>query len=416
MLKKILIVILILVVFLGGAYAYLYFTQEKASDGIGTGITLTDFFPFGQGDAVVNPNTQNTTNPSENIEQISTTPNQLRQIYAFPVAGAGLFNTASSTFIRFIEQSTGNLYGATTNSTLVERITNTTIPKVSEARFVTADSVLVRYLRPDTDVIETLYSTVSTTSVAVGTSTPETNEFATLKTTFLLPGIKQVEISPNKNKIFYLMEMGVGGIGTLANPNGDQKTTLISSPIREWTAQWPTTTTIALTTKPSFRAEGSLYFVNTTSGSQKKVLSGAPGLSTLTNPSLSTVAYSQNDTNGAVALYTWNVASSTATKTALAPTLADKCVWGKKNSTLLYCAVPHFIPQSNYPDTWYQGRIAFADTLWVVNTTTGETKQLVDIRAVTNRDLDVIDLSIDQNDTFLLFKNKTDSTLWGYAI
>ncbi len=410
MLKKIIIVIAIIILLALGAFTYLYFTSPESLNSItsNVGINVSDFFPFGQ-----EPTTPtNTTNNSSGDTPPNTTPAQLRQIYSSPVSGGQFFNINNNTAVRFVEQSTGNVYEANTENTAIERITNTTIPKVTEATFVTKDSVLLRFLRDDSDLIETVYGTISTTT---STSTVQ-SEFADLQTTFLFPNIKDLVVSPKKDKVFYINQFSIGALGTIASPNGSNKTVAFESPIREWNTQWPTTTTLALTTAPSAQVSGYLYFVNTTTGTQQKILANIPGLTTLTNTNTSSVLYTKNNLKGSFSLNLLNTKTGTSTLLSFGQTLPEKCVWSKKNVNVMYCAVPKVIPKGEYPDIWYMGLVSFSDKLWRINTETNETDMLVDLESVSGRTLDAIKLSLDTNENYILFTNKADSTLWSFAL
>ena len=58
------------------------------------------------------------------------------------------------------------------------------------------------------------------------------------------------------------------------------------------------------------------------------------------------------------------------------------------------------------PDLWYQGNISFADSLFQINATSGWRDMIVDILAVSGREIDVLKLSYDANFAafFLLIK------------
>lgn len=410
MLKKILIIIGILIVVAGGAFAYLYTMSPETLSDItgGREIHLSDFFPFGQESDTTTIDTSDTTVPNNEPQPLT----QLRQVYPSPVSGAQFFTEGDKTLIRFVEQSTGNIYETYTDSASVQRITNTTIPKVAEAIFVTKNSVLLRYVRPNSDLIETVYGNISTTT---STSTVQ-SEFAELENTFLFPNIRSLVVSPKQNSIFYTNEFETGVVGTVANPNGTNKTVAFESPLKEWVAQWPTSTTITLTTAPSARVEGFLYTVNPNTGAQKKIISGIPGLTTRTNNTISHVLYTKNSLKGGFSLNLLDVKTGTSTLLSFGQTLPEKCVWSTLNPSVAYCATPLSVQKGEYPDVWYRGEVSFDDALWRINVVTNETDKLVDLGEVSGRALDAIDLSLDPQEKYILFRNKTDFTLWSFAL
>ncbi len=416
MLRKIFIIFFILVLLALGAYAFVYFTNKKAADSImSTVVSVQNYFPFGQGPSTVPAptDTSSDTNTTPQEPGVPVAPPRLRQIYSSPVAGAGAFTIASTTVIRFVERTTGNLYEARTDLDIVERISNTTVPKVSEALFTQPEIVVLRYLTDGSDVIETLHGSLATSSTS--TSTPRTP--TQLTTTYLSPNILGFVLSPAKTKAFSLIQSGSGTAGLLSNPNGTGQTPLFSSPIREWIPQWPKTDTITLTTKASAQATGYLYFVNTSTGAMRGVLGGIYGLSTITNPTTTKVLYSQaNQTATGIVLRIYDTSSKATATITSGATIADKCVWGTKNTDVVYCAMPKEIPNAAYPDAWYKGQVSFNDTLWRIDTTTGNAQLLADITAISKRDVDAFNMSLDPTERFLVFMNKKDLTLWSYDL
>ena len=93
-------------------------------------------------------------------------------------------------------------------------------------------------------------------------------------------------------------------------------------------------------------------------------------------------------------------------------TLPEKCVWGK-NSDVLYCSVPKFIDQFDYPDAWYQGQVSFSDQIWKINVANNNAELLADPASIAGgEDIDGIKLAVDDGENYLFFVNKDNSYLW----
>lgn len=414
MLNKITIVIGIILVIVIAVFSYFYFTRNSKTNTVGDIVTsVRDFFPFGRGS--VSTPTPKTEQPIQNTppQETNTTPPRLREIYSLPVSGAEIFTQASSTFVRFLEKSTGNVYESKTDKNTVERISNTTIPKVTEAVFIKKDAVLLRYLKDDSDIIETVFGSLGTTTA---TTTKDIGALAELVSTYLTPNIKELVLSDKKDKLFYMTELDSGASGVISNPDGAKGATAFNSPIREWTVRWPKADTIALNTKASAQLPGYLYFLNTTTGKQKLILGDWLGLTTLINTDATRVVYSFNDNAGKMYLQTYKISSDAYSPTLSTPTLAEKCVWSKKNIDIVYCAIPKDLKGKTYPDDWYKGLVLFEDNLWKIDTTTGTTEQIVNIFDVSGKNIDAINLTIDKEEKFLVFINKRNFSLWSYAL
>lgn len=409
-------IILILVVFLAtfGALLWFYFTYNPNQKPSLATLDIPDVYdPFG-----VNLNTQNLTNTGFDIpvdtEPVDTAPlpiNKLRKLASEPTAGFGLLSSTSTgnTRIHYILRANGHIYEIATDLTESRRLSNTTIPKVYESVWLADEQKLIlRYLRDDTENIETF-------SVKINPATSTLNEFeGGIDGNFLPTDIKVLTVNPAKDRIFYLTNNLNGASGFISRPDGLNKRLIFESPLIEWSVNWPKEDTLTFTTKPSANIAGYLYFLNSNTGTFTKILGGINGLTTNTNPKVTAVLYSDN-LRRLPRLFTYNLKSE---ESRLLPwnTLAEKCVWSKQNDTDLYCAVPKDIPLGDYPDIWYQGLVRFADNIWKLNTETGETTLVADLTKEANTDIDVLHLTLDKEENYLFFTNKTDLTLWSLNI
>jgi hypothetical protein len=165
-----------------------------------------------------------------------------------------------------------------------------------------------------------------------------------------------------------------------------------------------------MSTKPSAKIPGYLYFLNSKTGRFSKILGDINGLTTKTNTNATEVLYSDAIRN-TPRLYLYNIKSS---ESKLLPwnTLPEKCLWGKTDTKVIYCAVPKSFETGDYPDIWYQGLTSFTDDIWMLNTETMASTLVLDPKKDTSNTFDIIDMQIDKNDNYLLFTNKIDLTLW----
>ena len=139
-----------------------------------------------------------------------------------------------------------------------------------------------------------------------------------------------------------------------------------------------------------------------------KILGGINGLTTLTSPNGRIVLYSNN--NLSLSVFNRDTGNSNLLGVK---TLPEKCVWGGSASDIIYCAVPRFIEQAQYPDSWYQGEISFSDEIWKIGVESGNTAMIADPISVKNgEEIDGIKLNLDEGQNYLFFVNKKDSYLW----
>ena len=424
--KKIIwiIIILILAGALGlGAY-WVFDRQENGGPSRGN-ISIGDFFPFGQGGepvpfepVVVDPN------------PIPTNPAVLPRLWKIsqnPQSGAGFLIRDGDNFIRFIDTATGNIFENRVSDFTLSRISNTTIPKIKEVTWLTSgNDAILRYMN-DAGVIQTMYAkisppkptanagtteTVNATSSAVA-SEIEVRELQELQATFLPGNINALALFGAKGRIFYVVENGGGnGVGYTALADGTRPAKIFESPINEWSVSWPRENTIVITTKPSALALGYSYMLNSTSGALERLLGGVAGLSVNPAPNLVKVIYSESTATGPT-LKLFDV--KTGARTVITKTFAEKCLWQKDNIRII-CAVPKNFPSGTFPDNWYDGQITLTDSISQINTETGQSVVIADLRELAGTEIDVINLMIDTAENNLLFTNKKDSSLWKFQI
>lgn len=401
--KKIFIT-LILIALISLVFGVWFLMMDKNPNDILSQTDGENLFPFGQGGGTtpVNPGTTNqttTTTPGLDLNYIP----RLRKISETPVAGGVVFTNKLGTIIRYVERATGHIFETYTDSLEIKRISNTTIPKIEEALWSNqGNQVLFRYLRDDNQTIRTFYARISTTTV------PD----QAIEGIFLPDNIAEINVFGDR--IFYTAKTETGSTGIIANIDGTKKTALINSSFNTWSHTWSQPGSVLLFPSPSSLATGFIYTLNTTSGEYIKVSQGAPGLSGLSNKDGSLILMSGKKGFG-VGTAVLNTKTGETTNLSL-QTMTDKCVWSVLDATVLYCAISQALPQNNYPDAWYQGKVTTNDSVWKINTETGDTEEILSPQIEALEEFDITNLSLDAQENVLLFTNKKDLTLWAYSL
>ena len=414
----------IMVVFFG--FFYLYQPSSPSSGG-NTGTNFfASFLPFGKG------KTNTPTSPANISGSGSSSPTEntqlkLKKISSMPIAGYGLFTkerlkdisanpTINNTLttpgttslteftgaVKYTARATGNIYQTFTDTINERNFSTMIVPQIYEAYFTNnMGSVILRYLKDNSNTIETVIGTLPKKILGVDTPINKMN------TSFLPENITDLSTAPDTSNIFYLFNVKNGSVGISADGLGNNKVQIFSSAFTEWLSQYPNSKTITLTTKPSANVPGYMYFINPNKKGLNKVLGGINGLTTLTSPNGKLVLYSGND----LALNIYNIDTNKVISAGV-KTLPEKCVWSKF-SDKIYCAVPKSIDQGDYPDTWYQGEVSFTDDIWQIDPFTGNTYMMSDLTSTTGGEaIDGIKLAIEDSGNNLFFVNKKDSYLW----
>lgn len=419
-------IILIILIALGGAY-YWFFVRTSSlsvngSNGngnSGNGI----FAPFGQTGQSNVSGSSNSSSSASNIPTASNIP-ALRELSNMPVGGMMSSTTASTTIARWIDRGTGHVYQAYSDNTDIDEISNTTIPMIYESYWNNpATAFIFQSLADNSEAVTTFYAALTANAASTASTSSSTIQSTQYSLTGspLPSGTLAIAASPaggkSGNQVFTLVADGNGGsVGYISNFDGSKKTEIFDTPLRQLNAQWPATNTIALTTKGTSSGAGFLYFVNPKTGTFTKVIGGMDGLATLVNANATEVLYSH--TSGTGTGITTSVYDITTNQNQDLPfdTLAEKCVWSRLQTNDLYCAIPATIPSANYPDAWYQGTISFNDSIWEIDTITGDVHELIDLSKPAGEPIDAEDLQLSPNENFLYFVNKKDLSLWSFDL
>jgi hypothetical protein len=140
------------------------------------------------------------------------------------------------------------------------------------------------------------------------------------------------------------------------------------------------------------------------------MIAGVEGLTALMDSTGENILYS-GSTNLGVETSLFTVKTG-QTKTLDVKTLPEKCVWSKKTTLTVFCAVPKTFETGTYPDTWYQGKTSFEDRVYKIDLTSGGSELVADLTVLAKEPIDVIEPQLNTMENKLLFKNKKDQTAW----
>lgn len=435
------ITLFIIITLITAVFAYWYFFFNGPGATVTTPIDNADtesgFNPFNRTTSSTGNTTSNSTSTRRTTNVITNSTGNLpvlRLLSNTPVGGYGASTTPNiasttktkamkgKTIVRWIDRGRGNVYEANSDTNEILTISNTVLPRMYESVWnrnisafigtVFADganspTVLYAQLKnPDTNK---KFSTSTDTSI---TPTGTNRAIYELKGKNLPDKMLAYDVSPKGDKIFMLVNESGKGVGYIANFDGSSVVRIFSTPLLQLNVEWPEENTIAITTKGSASQAGFMYFVNTKTGTWKKILGPINGLSTKTSHNAKYVIYSSAtmDKQG-VNTNIYNVAKAIASEASV-KTLADKCAWGNNEKEMIYCAAPSEPISAIYPDDWYKGNISFTDKIWQINAVSNEIRLISSIVDQSDRVIDVSNLKLDARDEFLFFMNKKDLSLW----
>jgi hypothetical protein len=296
----------------------------------------------------------------------------------------------------------GHVYQTNDVNLAIDKISNTTLPKIYEAYWnKNLTAVILRYLRDNSDDVSSFYAELR----PVATSTASSTTPFEIKGRYLSSTINQIAVSPSGDRIFTWNIEGGRGVGYISSFDEKGKVKVVDVPFTQAQIAWPETNTLAINTNASGLSSSFLYIVNVKTGEMKRVIGNIRGLSSKISGDVKSILYSYTNKLIGTRLYDINSGSTTD---VIFKTLADKCVWSTLRKNEVYCAVPTETPEGIYPDDWYKGKVSFVDKIWHLDTRTGEVHLLGDLLNLSDKLIDATQLTLDPKENFLYFINKRD--------
>jgi hypothetical protein len=321
---------------------------------------------------------------------------KLRQLTTKRVIGyTELYNSSSTPrIVYYAEEGTGHIYSINLENGVESRISGTTFAQADIAEF-SEDGLYVGISKD---------SSQKTKDISVGVISTTTNSVSTFFED------KVLDFKINDKQLFYTAPGTTGLTGYSFNLVTEQKTNLFSLPFLDAKVVWgDVNESVYVYPKPSYALEGYLYEIK--NRSLNRLPASGFGFSAFANKDM--IVYSARNNSLPVG-YIYN-RKTEASGIMLAPVYPDKCTYSAEGYTF-YCAHEATKPPFDYPDAWYKGTKSYKDSLYQLEGDTMSGELLVDTFAETNRELDIINLSLGADDFALYFINKNDNSLWMYEL
>ena len=366
----------------------------------------TTGLPFGEGGGNITPNEQTSTINGTISDSGNKPANKLFQISDSPVAGFLAFSPKKDapTVIRYVDRATGHIYDVNPFTLEKIKVTNNTLTKIVEAYFKNDGSAVLMRSLANGDIVRNI------SLALVAPKASSTDALYTVTATELRGNMGDVWVGPNNFLAYSLIDDN--SIST-SNFDGTKATRLFSSPFTDWRVRFDDSANIVLVTKASANVSGFAYNLSTKTGSLSKLVGPLNALTLIQSPDGRRFAHSHNSKGQTIfALQTVETGEIT---NILPATFADKCVWSKKKTNILYCGTPNSIGAFE-PDGWYQGTSHFSDQIWSFDTVNKIAENLANPGGNTNIGIDVLNPNLSSNEDYLVFINKNDLTLWALKL
>lgn len=354
------------------------------------------------------PVTIEPTPPDKDQETSTTTPNivptnsVLRKVTNREVSA---FMPTSDGSVRFVERGTGQIFSVLNEKETL--LSSRTIQRVAEAEFNKNGTALILGIYDESGNI------VRKIATPIGsTSTSSTENITFLET----GGSLGFAFSPDGAEVAQLVQTNnTTSLITFSLKSPAKKTTLFSSAFSDWRLAWPEKNILTLLSKPSGLVSGSLYSVNKSTKNVIHDLGGIFGLDSVFSPDAKNIIYSAVNKSGTFSTYISERATGFSV-TSPTRTLAEKCIWSKKETKKIYCATPTEAPKGVYPDDWYKGKVSFSDIFYLLEAGNTDLKFILDPLESGAGPIDAVDLTLNEKEDTLYFIDKTTSSLWSLRL
>lgn len=352
---------------------------------------FTALFPFLGGAPVTRPTATTTEGGDGFVTEAGPVP-RLREVSKGPVAGARFVGKHT---IRYVAQEDGNVYDTPADSAETVRISNTTVPGMTEVLWVGESRFIGRLLQSDGSFEHLLGY--------IATSAPEQSLDVASFTAFA-----RGAVSADGSTLLTITETSSGSRLDVRDPvKGTPQRTVLSSAIRSW-VPLVGGASLFVASAPTSEVLGYLYLIGT-NGALTKVTEGL-GLTALPSPT-GRYILSAAHTGGVAELA---VIDRTSGKTYESPlvTLTNKCAW--TTGTELVCAVPNDIGLN--VESWLLGAQGSIDTVWLIDVVNGTADIIVDPTKEAGAAIDAEHVAVSADGAYALFVNKNDLSLWSVRL
>lgn len=365
-------------------YLLLFGTPRTVSEVVGD---------FGFGDVTVTPITpDDTTNDGTGRQLDLSTAGTLYQLTTKPVAGFRIVSEEETERVLYAERGTGHVYAIDVASGEETRISAKTFVAVNQALFARDGNAVV--------LIQ---------DAADGTKAYLQKLDEGITDDRLPDSASNVAFSQNQ-EVRYTLTSQNGTAGYAYDLGQGTITQLFNTPLSDvrviWSAGGP-----LLYPRTAPRLSGRLY--EATSDILTPVGSGGVAFSAMASEDFLGLRVETSAYNNAGNLVSRANLGGTGDVSLGVSALPEKCAFDPSSMMTIWCASPAGLITPEAQSNWYKGVVSFTDSLWRVDLTDNGAATVVDdLSKTSGRQIDVTDIVVGDTGEYLLFKNKSDDTLW----
>jgi len=393
--NKLIIILVVLILLLGGVWVYLLLNGAPKSVA-----DLRDNI-FGKATTIAVAPSQTspieTVVPDDNTPRTVPTKAQLVKLTDRITAGATFASTSAGVVVRYVVKGTGHVYEINLESGKETRISGRVLPQVVEAHWSPLGTRAILITDDSGLPGDTFLATLQVN-----------NSGEMLFDTEKIGAIENTAFTSAGDQLLYTQKNAGGGTtGFSRSLRTGAIAELFSVPFGESAMLWDTwvagTSTLHyIYTKPALGFMGYLYALE--KGGLRKVDSAYTLTALRTDHDTFIV---NKRTGGGPYGLLLDMKKGTGNFLSI-QTLSEKC--GGVGDTV-WCGTVQDAVSESFPIDWYQGAVTFADSLYRIDKRTGDAKFILDPEVVSRERIDITDLIVSENGP-IIFKNKEDDALW----
>jgi hypothetical protein len=331
--------------------------------------------------------------PTANVDIASE--QRLRQLTTRPVAGFAEVQASSTSpvEVRYMEVGTGHIYSINLETGLEERISATTIPSAQKAEF-SGDGQFV--------MIESGFG--SGKEFIIG----EINrELGSLTNTQIAEPVTSFS-GTDDNRFLYSIQTNSSVIGKIFNPAELTNQTIFTLPFREASIEWGSATSDPHYVYPKTTRQLESFLYRIKNGAVSRTSIDGYGMSAIGNDDYVLFSRQEGET------YQTYFSNTNSGANMIAPLtqIPEKCVMSEEEYPVVVCANTQLSFTNLLPDSWYKGEVDSIDNLWEYNVVDGSANLLINVEQSSGRQLDIINIAMNDDASNVYFTNRQDRTLW----
>jgi hypothetical protein len=206
----------------------------------------------------------------------------------------------------------------------------------------------------------------------------------------------------------YSIQTNSSVIGKIFNPAELTNQTIFTLPFREASIEWGSATSDPHYVYPKTTRQLESFLYRIKNGAVSRTSIDGYGMSAIGNDDYVLFSRQEGET------YQTYFSNTNSGANMIAPLtqIPEKCVMSEEEYPVVVCANTQLSFTNLLPDSWYKGEVDSIDNLLEYNVVDGSANLLINVEQSSGRQLDIINIAMNDDASNVYFTNRQDRTLW----